>query len=269
MNGNRSIHLFGFYEELIDMKESEEELEEGSRDEQANLEDVDEEDGKNNLESEEEISQEEWNKEEQTCLTKESSNNTQFQIKTKTCINEENNNLNQTKKRKTEEVFQPQSKKKKSQTQPNTQQTKQIENQTKEIQQHEKEESSEEEFDDSVTLQDSSTKPLATKILQKGLKIIELRYGNGPSVKPGHLVSITYIGRIGGHVFDASIKKPLNFRLGVGSVIKGLDLGLKGMKLGGRRKIIIPPHLGYGVSGSPPVVPPNATLEFEVEIIKC
>lgn len=82
-------------------------------------------------------------------------------------------------------------------------------------------------------------------------------------------IGVRYIGRVkGGKIFDKNVSgKPFFFALGRQEVIKGWDEGITGMKLGGERKLIIPPALAYGKRGSPPLIPPNATLVFEVSIV--
>jgi len=118
--------------------------------------------------------------------------------------------------------------------------------------------------------QDSkSPQPIDVTKLPNGLIIEEMVTGDGPPATLGHLVGVKYIGKLkNGAVFDKSGKKPFSFRLGIGNVIKGWDIGVKGMKEGGKRRLTIPPSLGYGKRGSPPVIPPNATLEFEVELVQ-
>jgi FKBP-type peptidyl-prolyl isomerase-like protein len=103
-----------------------------------------------------------------------------------------------------------------------------------------------------------------------GLKYVDLVEGTGPSPKPGQTLSVNYAGTLeNGTKFDSSYDRgtPFEFRIGTGSVIKGWDEGLMSMKLGGKRKLIIPPSLGYGPVGSPPKIPGNATLIFDVELM--
>ena len=104
-----------------------------------------------------------------------------------------------------------------------------------------------------------------------GLKYIDLKEGDGAVAKKGDRVSVHYTGRLkDGKKFDSSKDRnePFDFPLGAGKVIKGWDEGVAGMKVGGTRKLIIPPELGYGKRGSPPKIPPDAELHFEVELLK-
>jgi FK506-binding nuclear protein len=122
-----------------------------------------------------------------------------------------------------------------------------------------------------VTPRPGSTplKEPAVKKLPNGLQIEDLVIGTGETATPGKKVGVKYVGRLeNGKMFDSSLKRPFGFRLGVGSVIKGWDMGVKGMKVGGKRKLVIPPALGYGAKGAAPEIPPNATLHFEVELVE-
>ena len=102
-----------------------------------------------------------------------------------------------------------------------------------------------------------------------GLIIKDTVVGTGAEAKAGDLVSVQYTGKFAdGKVFDSSIPRgqPIQFTLGVGQVIPGWDQGILGMKVGGKRSLTIPPALGYGVNGYPPVIPANSTLYFDVEL---
>jgi FKBP-type peptidyl-prolyl cis-trans isomerase len=103
-----------------------------------------------------------------------------------------------------------------------------------------------------------------------GLMYKDVKVGTGRQAKAGDTVTVHYTGQLeDGKTFDSSVgKKPISFPLGKGSVIKGWDEGVSGMKEGGTRKLIIPPQLGYGRDGFEDVIPPNAVLFFEVELLK-
>jgi FKBP-type peptidyl-prolyl cis-trans isomerase len=103
------------------------------------------------------------------------------------------------------------------------------------------------------------------------LQIEDLKVGTGAEAKSGQKVSVHYVGTLtDGSKFDSSRDRNqgFDFKLGAGQVIKGWDQGVAGMKVGGLRKLTIPPELGYGAGGYPPVIPPNSTLVFEVELLK-
>ena len=105
-----------------------------------------------------------------------------------------------------------------------------------------------------------------------GLKYVDLAPGSGQAAAPGNQVSVLYTGTLtDGKVFDTTKKRgdtPFEFKLGGGQVIAGWDEGVQGMKIGGKRKLTIPPELGYGAAGAGGVIPPNATLIFEIELLK-
>jgi FKBP-type peptidyl-prolyl cis-trans isomerase FkpA len=104
-----------------------------------------------------------------------------------------------------------------------------------------------------------------------GLQYEILTVGNGQIAKAGDNVSVHYTGWLmDGKKFDSSVDRnqPFDFNLGAGQVIKGWDEGVAGMKIGEKRVLIIPPELGYGARGAGGVIPPNATLKFEVELLK-
>jgi len=128
---------------------------------------------------------------------------------------------------------------------------------------------------DSASLADTSTKPVieaSDAPAPSSLEIEDIKEGTGPGAKDGDTLSMQYVGALydTGEEFDASWDRgePFEFELGSGNVIQGWDQGIKGMKAGGRRKLVIPPDLGYGAAGSPPAIPANATLVFVVDLLE-
>ena len=105
----------------------------------------------------------------------------------------------------------------------------------------------------------------------KKLKVKDLKVGSGATAEPGKQVSVQYVGvsYLNGRQFDASWDRgePFTFQLGAGAVIPGWDEGVKGMKVGGRRQLVIPPDLAYGPQGSPPAIGPNETLVFVIDLL--
>uniref|UniRef100_A0A2M4BRP4 FK506-binding protein n=1 Tax=Anopheles marajoara TaxID=58244 RepID=A0A2M4BRP4_9DIPT len=119
--------------------------------------------------------------------------------------------------------------------------------------------------------QQSNENNPAVRKLQDGLIVEDIKVGSGPEAKPGKKVAVYYVGRLkqSNKVFDStSSGAGFKFALGRGEVIKGWDLGVAGMKVGGKRRLTIPHKLAYGTKGSPPVIPPCSTLVFEVELKK-
>mgnify|MGYP000999771117 FL=1 len=103
------------------------------------------------------------------------------------------------------------------------------------------------------------------------LIIEDIETGSGTEAEKGRRISVHYTGRLAdGSKFDSSLDRgqPFEFKLGAGQVIRGWDEGFAGMKEGGKRKLTIPPEMGYGARGAGGVIPPNATLVFEVELLK-
>jgi peptidylprolyl isomerase len=110
----------------------------------------------------------------------------------------------------------------------------------------------------------------AMQTTPSGLQYEDLTVGNGPSPQAGQTVSVHYTGWLDdGKKFDSSLDRgqPFEFPLGQGRVIKGWDEGVATMKVGGKRRLVIPPALGYGAQGFPGAIPPNSRLTFEVELL--
>jgi len=107
--------------------------------------------------------------------------------------------------------------------------------------------------------------------LPNGMEFIDIQVGTGDQALAGKLVTVHYTGWLtDGKKFDSSRdrNRPFDFQLGAGNVIRGWDEGVQGMRVGGQRRLIIPPSLGYGQRGAPGAIPPNATLIFDVELLK-
>lgn len=103
-----------------------------------------------------------------------------------------------------------------------------------------------------------------------GLYVLEVEEGTGLAAKEGHIVSVHYSGWLPtGAMFDSSLEggEPLSFQLGRRDVIAGWEEGVKGMRIGGKRRLVIPPELAYGQRGYPGAIPPNAYLVFDVELL--
>jgi FKBP-type peptidyl-prolyl cis-trans isomerase FkpA len=111
---------------------------------------------------------------------------------------------------------------------------------------------------------------MSTTTTASGLVIEEVNLGEGDEARAGQMVSVHYTGWLtNGTKFDSSVDRneSFDFPLGRGNVIRGWDEGVAGMKVGGKRKLTIPPDLGYGARGAGGVIPPNATLVFDVELL--
>jgi len=103
-----------------------------------------------------------------------------------------------------------------------------------------------------------------------GLKYVDEVVGSGDAPEKGKKVRVHYTGTLtSGKKFDSSVDRgqPFEFTIGIGQVIQGWDEGVMGMKVGGKRQLIIPSDLGYGARGAPPAIPPNAELVFDVELL--
>ena len=107
--------------------------------------------------------------------------------------------------------------------------------------------------------------------MSEKLKIDVIQKGDGPTIQNGQTAVVHYTGTLlDGTKFDSSVDRgdPFSFSLGAGEVIKGWDEGVEGMMVGEKRKLQVPPELGYGASGAGSVIPPDATLIFEVELLE-
>ncbi|HXG93847.1 MAG TPA: FKBP-type peptidyl-prolyl cis-trans isomerase [Blastocatellia bacterium] len=107
-------------------------------------------------------------------------------------------------------------------------------------------------------------------VTSSGLRYVDEKIGDGPSPNLGQTVTVHYTGTLeDGTKFDSSYDhgQPFDFQLGTQGIIQGWNEGIKTMRVGGKRRLIVPPQLGYGPQGNPPKIPPNATLIFEVELL--
>lgn len=123
---------------------------------------------------------------------------------------------------------------------------------------------------DTAATQVQQTATGSTIIEERGsMEITELKPGTGAAAKPGDTVKVHYTGTLtDGTKFDSSVgRQPFSFTLGAGQVIAGWDQGIAGLKVGGQRRLVIPPELAYGERGAGGVISPNATLIFEVELL--
>ena len=126
------------------------------------------------------------------------------------------------------------------------------------------------ESQEAITAQGVAARQVQSQIMQN-FKIEDVVVGTGVEAKNGDTVTVNYTGTLDdGTKFDSSLnpgRTPFSFLLGAAQVIKGWDLGVLGMKVGGKRTLVIPPELGYGATGRSPVIPPSATLHFTVELL--
>lgn len=123
-------------------------------------------------------------------------------------------------------------------------------------------------MNDTTMPADSSENMIPESVDALMLKDVEV--GTGAEAVPGKMISVHYTGTLtNGTVFDSSLRRnmPFEFTLGAGQVIAGWDQGIVGMKVGGKRSLIIPANMAYGPEGRPPVIPANATLVFDVELL--
>jgi peptidylprolyl isomerase len=126
--------------------------------------------------------------------------------------------------------------------------------------------------EESMSSEDAPAEPDEELVTtESGLQYVDLVEGSGASPQSGQTVTVHYTGTLAdGTKFDSSRDRgrPFSFRIGVGQVIRGWDEGVMSMKVGGQRKLVIPPELGYGAQGAGGVIPPNATLIFDVELLR-
>jgi FKBP-type peptidyl-prolyl cis-trans isomerase len=122
----------------------------------------------------------------------------------------------------------------------------------------------------SQSKQEPGTPPVLKEEEVKELRIVDVKEGTGAVAQTGKTVTVHYTGTLfNGTKFDSSLDRnqPFSFPLGAGQVIPGWELGVAGMKVGGKRKLYIPPNLGYGERGAGGVIPPNAVLVFDIELL--
>lgn len=123
----------------------------------------------------------------------------------------------------------------------------------------------------SATEENSATTIAAAEETSNKLQIEDIKVGEGKEAKKGDTVSVHYTGTLlNGQQFDSSLERgePIEFKLGSHQVIEGWEKGIAGMKEGGKRVLTIPPAMAYGKAGYPPTIPANATLKFDVELVK-
>lgn len=124
---------------------------------------------------------------------------------------------------------------------------------------------------DSETAEDATVTEENIITTESGLQYVDIVEGDGATPQPGQTVMVHYTGTLeNGLKFDSSVDRgqPFSFKIGVGQVIQGWDEGVGTMQVGGKRKLIIPSELGYGARGAGGVIPPNATLLFDVELLR-
>jgi FKBP-type peptidyl-prolyl cis-trans isomerase len=105
--------------------------------------------------------------------------------------------------------------------------------------------------------------------LPSGLVVTDLVIGSGRAAARGDTLVVLFVGRFpDSTVFDGSTRRTFWFRLGAGEVIRGWDLGMPGARVGGTRRLVIPPELAYGAQGVPPIIPPNSTLVYDIQLVE-